>query len=333
MNWPFVTVGIIVRNEEANIKRTIQSILNSDYPKEKYELLIVDGNSIDKTQSIIKRFMRSNKNIRLLVEPWKKGTHGKARNFLADNSNGRYILFTDGDCIVNKNWIETLVSSLEDKHRKNRNIVAVGGIRRPIPTSKWKENLINNIMTTFFGSGGSKGFMLTNKEYIDSIPNYNAIYIKDIIRKERYCDDIGVGEDYEFNMRLNKKGYKIGFSKDSIIYHHQEDSFKGFFKQMYNYGKSQISIYRKIGKIRFFAIISPLFILGLIVGLFLSSINNFFLYIYLGTILFYLVLDLIYSIKVFLKIKKVYGILSFLIYPIQHISYGLGVIAGVLKWD
>ena len=76
---------------------------------------------------------------------------------------------------------------------------------RAIKTDNWKENLINNIMSTFFGSGGSKGFMSTNKKYVDSVPNYNSIYLTKIIQKERYSDNIGVGEDYEFNQRSKTK--------------------------------------------------------------------------------------------------------------------------------
>ncbi len=332
MKTSFITIGIIVRNEEEHIKETIQSILDLNYPEDKYEVLIVDGNSIDKTQEIIKRLMKSNKQIRLLVEPWKEGTHGMARNFLADNAKGKYLAFTDGDCIVKENWLKTLVNSLEKEIEDNSNVVAVGGIRKPVKTSNWKENLINNMMATFFGSGGSKGFMKTDKKYIDSIPNYNAIYLTKIIRKERYSE-LGVGEDYEFNLRLNKQGYKIVFNKDAIIYHHQENSFYGFFKQVYNYGKAQIKIYQRIGKIRFFAILSPLFVLGLIAGLILSFFSSSIFKIYLGFLSFYLIIDLIYTFKVFFKIKKVYSLISIFIYPLEHISYGIGTLSQLLKLD
>src|SRR3989344_8369023 len=107
-NEILVTVGIITKNEEAHIRETIQSVLNSYYPKNKYEILIVDGNSIDNTQNIIKDLQKNNKNIKLILEPWKKGSHGMARNLLIDNAKGEFIAFTDGDCLVKENWLSIL---------------------------------------------------------------------------------------------------------------------------------------------------------------------------------------------------------------------------------
>ena len=329
MSNKLITVGIIVKNEEEHIKETINSVLNNNFPKDKYEILIVDGNSTDKTQNIIKNLMRFNKNIRLIIEPWEKGTHGKARNLLADNAKGKYVAFTDGDCIVKKNWLTVLFNFIEKERKINNKVIAVGGIRKPIKTDNWKENLINNIMSTFFGSGGSKGFMSTNKKYVDSVPNYNSIYLTKIIQKERYSDNIGVGEDYEFNMRLNKEGYKIAFSKEAIIYHHQEKSILSFLRQIYNYGKAQTVVYRSIKRVRFFAIISTIFVIGLIVGFFVSFINSIFFTVYLIGIGIYLFIDLFYTLSTLLRTKKLYSLFSFIVYPLMHVCYGMGVIKEV----
>ena len=325
-----MTVGIITKNEETHIKETINSILKSNYPKNKYEIVIVDGNSKDRTQEIINKLMKNNKNIRLIKEPWKKGSHGLARNLLADNARGEYLAFTDADCIVEKSWLKSLINAIIKERKLNSKVVAVGGIRKPVKSFNWKENLINNLMATFFGSGGSQGFVKTKKKYTDSIPNYNSIYIVNIIKKERYST-MGVGEDYEFNLRLNKLGYKIAFNKDAIIYHHQEESFGKFLRQVYRYGKAQVKIYKKIKRIRFFAIISPLFVLGLIAGLILSFFNEVILKLYISIIFLYLFMDLFYSIGILLKTKKIYNLFAIILYPLEHISYGLGVLRELIR--
>ncbi len=325
---PFVTVGIIVKNEEMHIEDTINSILDSTYSKGSYRVLVVDGNSTDRTQAIIKKLIKKNKNIRLIVEPWKKGTHGKARNLVLDNAEGKYVAFTDGDCIVDKNWLNNLVKSIEKERELDSKVVAVGGVRKPIETKDWKEKVLNNLMGTLFGSGGSNCFIETKKKYVDSIPNYNAIYLRETVVKERYSE-LGVGEDYEFGLRLNREGYKIVFNKDPIIYHHQEPNFANFFKQMYSYGKAQINVYRKIGKIRFFAIIAPLFVLGLIGGFIFGMFNQLMLDIYLGVILVYLTLVFFNSIKIVFNTKKLYNFATMFLYPLEHIFYGVGVLGGI----
>ena len=75
-NLPFTSIGIIARNEEKNIMNTLSHLINQDYPHESMEILIVDGNSTDKTREI-------------------------ARDFL-DKSNIQYLIINEKDC-TNKN--------------------------------------------------------------------------------------------------------------------------------------------------------------------------------------------------------------------------------------
>jgi cellulose synthase/poly-beta-1,6-N-acetylglucosamine synthase-like glycosyltransferase len=325
MKDTIITVGVIVRNEEKYIEETLNSILNSNYPAANYEILVIDGNSTDSTQKIVRDKVKKSKNIRLVVEPWKKGTHGMARNLAAARAKGKYLAFTDGDCIVRKDWLKTLFESIEKERKLNSKVVAVGGLRLPVRTVNWKENLINHVMGTFFGSGGSKGFTPSRKKYVDSIPNYNAIYLKDIIRKYRYSN-LGIGEDYEFNQRLNTLGYRLVFNKNAIIYHHQEGSFKNLCRQAFRYGKAQVEICRKIKKIRYFALIAPLFVFSLVFGALLSIFSQVILLIYLNVIGLYITLDIFYSLIVLGRIKKLYGLASLFTYPLIHISYGSGVL-------
>jgi glycosyltransferase involved in cell wall biosynthesis len=49
---PFVSVVMPIRNEADFIGRTIQTILNNDYPKEKLEVIVADGMSTDETLKI-----------------------------------------------------------------------------------------------------------------------------------------------------------------------------------------------------------------------------------------------------------------------------------------
>lgn len=49
---PFVTIGIIARDEEKNISHTLSYLIKQSYPHDAYEIIIVDGNSRDKTRDI-----------------------------------------------------------------------------------------------------------------------------------------------------------------------------------------------------------------------------------------------------------------------------------------
>ena len=62
MNEILVTAMIVVRNEEKYIKISLSSLLEQDFPEDKYEIIVIDGNSTDNTlkniQEILKQIQR-----------------------------------------------------------------------------------------------------------------------------------------------------------------------------------------------------------------------------------------------------------------------------------
>jgi len=112
----FVSVIVPARNEEKNIKNCINSILNSNFPKEKYEIIIVNDRSTDNTLFEITELANKNPNIKICdikSETEKRNLQGKpgAIKVGIDAASGDIIMMTDADCTVNKNWILTIVNS------------------------------------------------------------------------------------------------------------------------------------------------------------------------------------------------------------------------------
>lgn len=111
-----VSVVVAARNEEKNISNCINSILESDYPKDLFEIIIVDDNSTDDTYKIIESFSKNNPNVKPLKSPTNATLIGKSNaiDFGISNANGDLILMTDADCIVNKFWIKNIVKHFKD---------------------------------------------------------------------------------------------------------------------------------------------------------------------------------------------------------------------------
>ena len=112
-NIPFISVVVAARDEEKNIIHCIQSLLNQDYPIDKFEILIVDDFSTDNTAELVKKFETSETNLKYLSSTAKR--HEKivvsykreAIQTGINASKGQYILLTDADCIVPPSWITT----------------------------------------------------------------------------------------------------------------------------------------------------------------------------------------------------------------------------------
>jgi len=110
---PFISVIVPALNAEKAIKECILSLLNQNYPKNKYEIIFVDNNSTDNTYNILKKFR---KRIKILKE-LEEGSY-RARNKGLRSARGSIIAFTDSDCIVDRSGFSMLVKHLKIKSLK-----------------------------------------------------------------------------------------------------------------------------------------------------------------------------------------------------------------------
>ena len=107
---PFISVIIPARNEEQNISQCLKSIAMNNYPQDRFEIIAVNDRSSDKTPDILKTLTKSIPNLRALdVDPRNNNIKGKPRAIqtAATVAKGDILLFTDADCIVDPQWIET----------------------------------------------------------------------------------------------------------------------------------------------------------------------------------------------------------------------------------
>jgi glycosyltransferase involved in cell wall biosynthesis len=59
-NFPVISIIIAARNEEKNIGKCIQSIIDQTYPSDKFEILVTDDHSADQTVPVIESFQKEN---------------------------------------------------------------------------------------------------------------------------------------------------------------------------------------------------------------------------------------------------------------------------------
>lgn len=118
LHFPMVTVVVAARNEEISIGKCLQTLVQQTYPISKYEIIIVDDGSTDKTTSIVKSFSERLSNIRLISLPinndLRKGCKPLALSKGIEHAKGEIILNTDADCLVPNRWIEIMANHFED---------------------------------------------------------------------------------------------------------------------------------------------------------------------------------------------------------------------------
>lgn len=117
LEFPFISILVAARNEEAHIKRCILSLHAINYPIDKYEILIGDDSSEDKTAEIVKELQNQISNLKLISIQSQLGVAKAKANVLAHlvkAAKSDFIFVTDADIKVKPDWILTLLPHLQE---------------------------------------------------------------------------------------------------------------------------------------------------------------------------------------------------------------------------
>lgn len=116
------SVIIPARNEEANIGKCLQSIIDNNYDASLLEIIVIDDYSTDATLDIVKAYQQQNNCVRfvemkeLVSEDEKINSYKKlAIQKAIERANGTYIITTDADCIVPKHWLRNFNAFIVEK--------------------------------------------------------------------------------------------------------------------------------------------------------------------------------------------------------------------------
>lgn len=180
-----ISVVIPAFNEEQLIGKCIEAVKNQTFPKEEYEILVIDNNSTDKTAEIAKK-------LGVTVIPYsQKQGFSATKQFGTKMAKGEIIAYTDADSIPDTNWLETI-----EELMRNKNLVCVGGT--VLPTEDTLVNFPFVIYDLFFRINQLFGIsfiwspnMAVRKDAFTQIGGFNTA--------------LKTSDDWEFIARIQKK--------------------------------------------------------------------------------------------------------------------------------
>jgi len=223
-----VTVLITVRNTSHLIKKCIDSILNLDYPKNKYKIFVVDAFSTDGTYEILKGYGKK------IVLKQLKGNPPTAYNYAVRMINTDLVAFTNADCVVNSKWLKEIIKPFGDDK-----VLAVAGFTSNPPKSETKlQEIIGRELEDRYNKFPKK---------ILRAPEMNLCVRTKVLKKIKFDQSLDVAYDAEFGYDLNKIGGlgSIVYQPKAVVYHYHRATWKAYFKQQYRYGKAVPIIYLK----------------------------------------------------------------------------------------
>ncbi len=191
---PFVSVVVSFHNEGVVLRKCLKSLLNQTYPQEKYEIILVDDGSIKgSAEEISDMAQASGARVRVLTQPDRGPAAG--RNLGIRKARGSIVLFTDPDCVADKDWIS--------EHVRHYTSPEVGGVEGYVETD-W-DQLVYPIKVS------PAGF-----RYVTC----NISYRRETLEKVGLFDEIfRYREDDDLAYTVMQAGWEILSEKNAVIYH------------------------------------------------------------------------------------------------------------------
>ena len=324
MKYPKVSIIIPTYNEEKNIEECLDTLMNQDHTN--YEIIVVDGGSTDRTVEIIKKYP-----VKLIID--KNGNIPHSRNIGWKNSKGNFVAYIDGDCEADKCWLKKLVECLYNN--KDKKIAGIGGsTRTPEKASDFIKSLGIMLNTWWGGIGSAQGTNFKDEKEVESIPNCNALYHKNILKIiGGFDENFDVGEDFDLNFRIRKNGYRLIYTPKAIVYHKMRSNLRKWCKRMFEYGKARTKIIKKHpSSFKPIYLIPLIYVVSLIFFPVAYFISNSLFKFFLLVVFIFLSSSIIFSLSTYPKHRKVKYIgLILVTYISSVISYGIGFLYGVLK--
>jgi len=330
----YLTVVVPIRNEERFIEQTLNQLIGQDYPKDRYEILIIDGYSDDRTLEIVNGFIKKHPDVSISTHMNPGRLSSSARNIGAKQARGKMIAVIDGHVYIPGERLFRDIETLAETHAAR-----CLGMPSPLDVPEIRDGMPYWIALARKSKLGHSQESYIYKQFEGFVnPTSNAfVYAKSLFGDIGYFDEsFDAAEDVEYNYRLHVNGIQAYTSHKFLIYHYPRETLKGLFKQMGRYGVGRARFIRKHPESFTKETVVP----SLILLMFLLLPLNLFIYpwipllsiIWLAAVLLYLALLFLNGLAVVLRLRKFFP--AFIIAAaiwMTHIGFGWGFLK-TIKW-
>jgi len=326
MSLPLVSAVIPCRNEAPFIARCLESVIANDYPKDRLEILVVDGMSEDRTREIVRRYADQHPFVALLDNPRRHAT--AAFNAGIKRARGDVIMIMGAHAAYDPSYISTAVKALQTYGADN-----VGGVWRVVPRER---TLVGEAIAVAVSSGFGAGDAYTKRgsrepRWVETV--FGGCYRRTLFDRIGLFDErLARSQDIEFNLRLRRSGGRIllhpGMRCDYFVrtgwrefwQHNVDDGFWTFYPLRFG---------RRTFVLRH--VVPPAFVSSLLLSAGLAPVAPVFGPPFLAVVGAYAAANLAYSVALAARYRRPgFAAVLPLVFAMRHIGYGLGALAGML---
>ena len=316
-----VSVIICAKNEAANLQKNLSFILEQNYPN--FEVIVVDDNSTDNTNEIIKTQQLITNNLYLITIS-KEEKIGLGKKYAlqkgVEAARNELILLTDADCQpLSKNWILEMASCANDKHK-----IVLG-----ISPYKTETTILNGLIEYETAQTAMQyiGFALLGNPYM--CVGRNVLYDTALLKSKKWtADELSIAsgdDDLTIQTLATKENTTVCLSRDSYTISEPKKSWKDFSNQKLRHYESG-SFYKLSHRLLLgFYLFSKLLLYFSFV--FLLMLSNYDIQLLAGIFILYAIATMLlnFNLNYRLQVNKrwYFSFLNDFIYCIFTVTLGL----------
>jgi len=253
-----VSIVMPCRNEAAYIGPCLDSVLATDYPLDRLEVLVADGRSDDGTREIVERCAAQHPCVRLLDNAAR--ITPAALNTAIRVATGDVIIRMDAHGVYPRDYVPRLVSALEETGADN-----VGGVVLTLPADDTATARAIALAFAHPLGVGNAYFRIgvPRPRWVDTVP-FGCFRRELFDRVGMFDEEMIRNQDDEFNLRLIGRGGRILLLPDVVSRYYARRSLGAVGRMFYQYGYFKPLVARKVERIMTRQLVPPLFVFSLV---------------------------------------------------------------------
>jgi succinoglycan biosynthesis protein ExoA len=277
---PTVSVIVPVRNEARSIERTLRSLLDQDFSRDRFEVIVADGVSTDETVPIVRRLQAEFSNLKLVFNPRRFSSAG--RNTAIRHATKDVAVIVDGHCHVpDRNYLKKLSAAFDAS--------GADSLGRPQPLDSADptpfQRAVSAARSSRLGHNPDSDIFSNQAKFV--APQSTAIaYTRTVFHRVGLFDEaFDACEDVEFNERVHAARLTCYFTPEIRIVYEPRSSFRSLFHQLSRYGLGRAKLaFKHPGSLSAPALVPPLWVVWVLLGGLASLMSAHVSWLWLGSI-------------------------------------------------
>lgn len=322
LDWPSVTLVVAMRNEELCILRCLESLAAQDYPSDRLEILVYDGESTDSTVAIAEEFAA--KHPGWAVRPNGRRIQAVGWNLGIEAASGEIVGIVSGHSELGPAYVRSAVEAL-----RRTGADMVGGPVRAIGGTPMGEAVAIAVSTPF-GVGGARHRYLTKPAVVDTV--FMGVCRRETWLRYPFDEAMVRNQDDEMSYRLLDAGGTIVCDPAIQSIYRNRSTLAGLWHQYFDYGRWKVRVLQAHPRQMRLRHLAPLGLVSTLgVGGGLSLISPLARRAALLEVGLYATATIAAAVRYEDRRRPSSALRLALIYPILHVAYGLGMVVGLMR--